>query len=94
MGCGWVSGGFRVQGSEFRVHGSGVSGLGGNSVCFISRNPGQRFQGSGFRFRGSGFRVQGSGFRVQGAGFMVHGSGLRVAAFGLRETPGSRFEGR
>jgi hypothetical protein len=45
----------RVQGSGFRVQGSG-------------QGSGFRVQGSGFRVQGSGLR---SGFRVQGSGFRV-----------------------
>jgi hypothetical protein len=59
----------RVQGSRFRVQGSGFKGSG--------------FKGSGFKVQGSrvqGSRVQGS--RVQGSRFK--GSGFKVQGFGSK----------
>jgi len=58
----------RVQGSGFRVQGSG-------SGFRVVRG---RVQGSGFRASSSGFRVQGSGFRIQEFEFISWDAGFRV----------------
>src|ERR1039458_4579184 len=58
----------KVQGSRFRVQGSGFKVQGSRF----------RVQGSGFKVQGSRFRVQGSGFKVQGSRFRVQGSRFDV----------------
>ena len=71
----------RVQGSGFRVQGSG---LGVQGSGFSVHGSGYRVQGSGFRVKGWGCRVQGSEFRIQGCGFWVQGSRLGVSSLGFR----------
>jgi len=50
-----------LQGSEFRVYGSGLR----------VQSSGFKVYGSGFRVQGSGFRVYDLGLRVEGLGFGV-----------------------
>ena len=55
-----------VQGSAFRVQGSGLRVQGS----------GFRVQGSGLRVQGSGSRIWGFGLRVKGSGIRVEGFGV------------------
>ena len=70
---------FRVQGTGYRVQGSGYRVQGTWVRVQVS---GYRVQGTGCRVQGSGYRVQGTRFRVQGTGIRVQGPGFRVQGTG------------